>query len=473
MKIDLHKRLSCATIPLMNHSSIKKFLRDLKNDPDLEPDGEVGQLPNEFIKGRSREDIIELNAKIKDIFYEFSKGMQQLDEWFYTRSAEGERIPLTMHVPEETIVNSEPFQECQRAVRALGIPIKLSLIGCGQMGKVFKLDLDGEKQKHVLKVFKNPEYIYKKEIISQHNDVDLKNALLANEYDRGRYSPKVHMGRFGRDGFMLSNFIDREKSHKNEKRYSKSTKYIKSDDDHGENKLGDTLVDFGGTRHNAGLDSKLHMKIARQVARALDNKSVNHAKFLAEKYKDCPEFSQVVDKMVYEGAWHIAEEVIYNSTDKDKFPEDVFDVLGKRNDLLKEVIGKRLIDHNYLTGQILELYTPNEVAQEWCESILRQHEKRKGESNSNYLKHCIHNFLQKGVTPDKFTDMGIQQDAVTSASKLLTFMERLKLNMPIISQTTEVAKYVGEHAVRMYNSITETMSNVFKPNRDNDLDMER
>lgn len=357
----------------------------------------VGQLPKEFF-ANANGDIAAITRTAQDMFYEFSKQVQALDLQF--NEGFEQQSELTAAIINAT---KEMTTRLRETFQIDGL--EFTYYGKGQIGRTFLIQTP--KRKYMLKIFRHIDSISETSkaqhnIPFAHQNIELKHIMLANKYDSARTAPKLFMGKFGLDGFILMNFVDEEnvKNRPGSGVFQKAATLLLTADRSSDNNKGDTMLDFGLTKPVQEFKNPLVLKIARHIADALDTNSSKKARLVMQQYGQTAEFKAAMDSIIKRAPTAI---LIENGNN---FPFDAMREFG----IEQEMIGRRMsfLSGNaprYFKGQ----YTLTQCFQFWYTCI------KKGQCRDS-MSQMIRDALQYNVPVKDLVEMGITSDEILAES---------------------------------------------------------
>ncbi len=190
----------------------------------------------------------------------------------------------------------------QNLKNILGEDVSVKLLGSGQFGAGYEIDVNGTK--YVLKAFHSkPGMVNDGSAKTQAlhgNYAELASAVYASKHAGKNEFARFYMGKFGEnnDGYMLTKFISpNEMANRNEFKFSSLTSRMISSDKKSDNVYGKTVIDYGASRPNAVLDkfSAQEFKITKQLAAALDSGNEKELDRIIEQYGKSDSFKNPVE----------------------------------------------------------------------------------------------------------------------------------------------------------------------------------
>lgn len=264
---------------MYNHDDIVELY---KENPHL--DRTVGSLPQQWGKliGNSKEKRNAIDAAFTEFGQKYSS-------------------PNRENLKELTTILQNKLSNI------LGKDIKITPLNSGCWGMVYKIS-DGGPIDYALKVFHYQELNTWVDGYKYHgNFAELASAIYASKNEAGKYA-KCYMGRFGEnhDGYMLSRYIDGPKPMLNlnadidinENKLFKFGQHIYKTickDKYFENKIGETIVDFGNTHTALGSQiSEITYRIAKNLGFALDTNSHKYLDKIITQFGNTKDFKNAV-----------------------------------------------------------------------------------------------------------------------------------------------------------------------------------
>lgn len=252
-----------------NYEEIAEILKYCKVNRTL------GSLPPEWLKNIPRE---QLSAKTKQISQIFEKFAENANTTPVIAAGRKGRTFVNQGIKQDTIECMNKLQE--ELSQALGHEVKISFSGKGSYGSVFKIATADSAL--ALKI--NHTTTNAASARSQHGITkELASGLFANKTEKN-YA-KIYLGRIGtsgdKDAFMLSRFIEDEKSGKTlsaQSEMGKLNPLRHTDIDTNGNVISGKIVDTGGITLAEEMKDKQQYKIYKMLLNTLTkNNGVSRA----------------------------------------------------------------------------------------------------------------------------------------------------------------------------------------------------
>lgn len=208
-------------------------------------------------------------------------------------------------------INASSVKNLEQTIsELLGSSAKVEYIGQGNIGFAYKISVDN--QSFVLKTYNSKSPFINSDWHKGYhgNYPELCGAVYASKHAKGQFAP-FYMGKFGEnnDGYILTKFIEPKPAiglnkqvngmgvrHYKNFVFSKDLKRMTCSDLKDDNVFGKTIIDYGGAGTTlADKMSAKGLKLAQQVAEALDNNSADELRIILDKHGTSKEMKEVKD----------------------------------------------------------------------------------------------------------------------------------------------------------------------------------